>query len=68
MLASLRVENFKSFRDTQIIELAPLTILAGINSSCKSSIIQALLLLKQSLESAPSVVLNPGNSTYLEQS
>jgi predicted ATPase len=68
MLVSLRVENFKSFRDTQTIELAPLTILAGINSAGKSSIVQALLLLKQSLESAPSVVLNPGNSTYLEQS
>jgi len=68
MLLSLRVENFKAFKDTKIIELAPLTFLAGINSAGKSSIIQALLLLKQSLESAPSIALNPDASNYLEQS
>ncbi len=46
------VEGFKSIATEQSIELAPLTLLAGANSSGKSSIIQPLLLLKQTLESS----------------
>src|SRR5437764_6345391 len=46
------VAGFKSIVDEQRIEIRPLTILAGANSSGKSSIIQPLLLLKQTLESA----------------
>ena len=48
----LAVSGFKSIaRDTKI-ELKPLTILAGANSSGKSSFIQPLLLLKQTLEAS----------------
>ncbi len=47
---SLRLENFRPFRDSGEFHLAPLTCLVGANSSGKSSIITALLLLKQSLE------------------
>ena len=47
MLSSLHVKNFKSHRDTTI-ELGNLTLLAGVNSSGKSSLIHALLLLRQS--------------------
>ena len=47
MLNSLHVKNFKSHRDTTI-ELGNLTLLAGVNSSGKSSLIHALLLLRQS--------------------
>lgn len=68
MLSSIRVKNFKSFGDTTQIDLAPLTFLAGINSAGKSSIIQALLLLKQTLESEPTLALNPGRGALLEQS
>ena len=68
MLSSIRIENFKSFRDTTQIDLAPLTFLAGVNSAGKSSIIQALLLLKQTLESGPTLALNPGKGALLEQS
>jgi hypothetical protein len=46
------VAGFKSIIDEQLIEIRPLTILAGANSSGKSSIIQPLLLLKQTLEAA----------------
>ena len=46
------VAGFKSVVDKQRIEIRPLTILAGANSSGKSSIIQPLLLLKQTLEAA----------------
>lgn len=47
---SLRLENFRPFRDSGEFHLAPLTCLVGANSSGKSSIISAFLLLKQSLE------------------
>jgi len=44
------VAGFKSISHEQSIEIRPLTILAGANSSGKSSIMQPLLLLKQTLE------------------
>ncbi len=43
------LRNFKAFRYLEDIELKPLTLLVGANSSGKSSIFQSLLLLKQSL-------------------
>jgi hypothetical protein len=46
----LSVAGFKSLLDRQQIEIRNLTILAGANSSGKSSIMQPLLLLKQTLE------------------
>jgi predicted ATPase len=46
------VSGFKSIADEQSIEVRPLTILAGANSSGKSSIMQPLLLLKQTLEAS----------------
>lgn len=45
-------KNFKSFSDTGNIEIKPITILLGSNGSGKSSLIQPLLLLGQTLESA----------------
>jgi predicted ATPase len=68
MLNSIQVENFKVFADTSEIQLQPLTLLSGINSAGKSSVIQALLLLKQTLESAPSSALAPGRGRLLNQS
>lgn len=49
MFHMLSVENFKSFATKQSIKLAPITLIYGPNSSGKSSLIQALMLLKQSL-------------------
>ena len=46
---SIKVTNFKSIQDSGTFELRPLTVLAGINSSGKSSLLQALLLLKQTM-------------------
>jgi len=68
MLTSIRIENFKAFHDTSRIDLPSITLLAGVNSAGKSSLIQALLLLKQTLESGPSQALNPGKGPLLEQS
>jgi len=65
MLTGFRVQNFKAFEDTTFIELEPLTLLSGINSAGKSSILQALLLLKQTLESPGAQVLNPAKPLFL---
>lgn len=46
----IAVTGFKSLLHRQEIEVRHLTILAGANSSGKSSIMQPLLLLKQTLE------------------
>jgi predicted ATPase len=49
-LTEIGVSGFKSFRDEVQIKLGSLTILAGANSSGKSSIMQPLLMMKQTLE------------------
>src|SRR5438128_7014530 len=49
-ITTISVSGFKSIGPEQTIEVRPLTILAGANSSGKSSIMQPLLLLKQTLE------------------
>ena len=46
VLQELHLSNFKSVREEHV-PLAPLTVLVGENSSGKSSILQALLLLQQ---------------------
>jgi AAA15 family ATPase/GTPase len=49
-IVSIAVSGFKSIGDEQNIEIRPLTLLAGANSSGKSSMMQPILLLKQTLE------------------
>lgn len=53
MLQRWTIGNFKSFSGDQEIEFGPITIIAGANSSGKSSIIQSILLIKQTLQYAP---------------
>ena len=61
MITGLRAQNFKSWRDTGDLRIAPLTGLFGTNSSGKSSILQTVLLLRQTRSSAdPGRVLNLG--------
>jgi predicted ATPase len=49
-ITRITVKGFKSIADECSIEIRPLTILAGANSSGKSSIIQPILMMKQTLE------------------
>jgi predicted ATPase len=51
VLTRLRFANFKAWRDTGDIRLAPLTVLFGANSAGKTSIPQLLLLMKQTAAS-----------------
>ena len=50
MLTELSLTNFKAF-ETLTLRCAPITLLCGVNGTGKSSVIQALLLLRQSAES-----------------
>lgn len=61
MITQLHLKNFKSWRDSKPVVLSPVTMLLGTNSSGKSSLLQSLLLLKQTIASPDRTVhLNLG--------
>ena len=69
MITKWKVSNFKSIREETELDLGPLTIFAGANSSGKSTFIQSVLLVAQTLShkvGSRSVVLN-GALTSLGQ-
>lgn len=69
MITSWKVSNFKSIRDGDDLPLGPLTVFAGANSSGKSTFIQSILLVAQTLSNkvgSRSVILN-GALTSLGQ-
>lgn len=67
MLTHLKLDNFKIWRTTGPMRLAPLTLLLGTNSSGKSSLIQSLLLIRQTVKSDdPNLDLNLGNPDTLD--
>jgi len=49
MLKSWSIENFKPIVNSGELKLAPVTILAGRNSSGKSSLLQSILMIAQTL-------------------
>jgi len=51
MITQLHAKNFKSWKDTGELRIAPLTGFFGTNSSGKTSLLQMLLLLKQTAAS-----------------
>ncbi|MEH3085034.1 MAG: DUF3696 domain-containing protein [Xylophilus ampelinus] len=51
MLTHLRIKNFKAWKDTGPIRLAPLTVIFGANSAGKSSLGHLLLALQQTARS-----------------
>ena len=50
-ITRIAVSGFKSLAEKVDVEIRPLTILAGANSSGKSALMQPVLLMKQTLES-----------------
>lgn len=57
-LTKICIERFKSFEQRTEIDIAPLTVIVGRNNSGKSSLIQSVLLLKQTLaDRNPDVML-----------
>lgn len=62
MLLDLTLRNFKIWKTTGLVKLAPVSLLLGTNSSGKSSIIQSLLLIRQTVRSRdPNISLNLGS-------
>ena len=53
------MKNFKAFREAQI-EIKPITILIGPNNSGKSSLVQSIILIQQTLESSNGVLNTAG--------
>lgn len=49
-MESIRIKNFRSLRDTGKIDIKPITILVGKNSSGKSSFLRSFPLFKQTFE------------------
>jgi predicted ATPase len=53
MINTFSLKHFRGFEKSGPIPIRPLTCIVGRNSSGKSSILQALLLLRQSMEQRP---------------
>lgn len=66
MLKSISLENYKCFKNKTDIDIAPLTVLCGVNSSGKSSILKSLLMLKQSYENTLSFNEITFNGKYVD--
>ncbi|MDQ2885543.1 MAG: DUF3696 domain-containing protein [Chloroflexota bacterium] len=49
MLKSWSIENFKPIVNSGELKLAPVTVLAGLNSSGKTSLLQSILMIAQTL-------------------
>jgi len=69
VLSRIAVRGFKSIGNEQAIDIRPLTILAGANSSGKSSLLQPVLLLKQTIEAPgdPGPLLLDGPNVHFSQ-
>lgn len=50
MLKSIALTNFKCFKEKTVFPLSRITLLTGINGKGKSTVLQALLLMRQSIE------------------
>jgi predicted ATPase len=50
MLTQIKLKNFKVFKEETSFPLAKINLLTGINGGGKSSLLQALLLMRQSIE------------------
>lgn len=51
MFSQLRLTNYKAWMGTHHVDLAPVSLFLGTNSAGKTSLLQLLLLLKQTAES-----------------
>lgn len=63
MIRQLSLRNFKALRNNSI-KFRPITVLAGINSAGKSSVIQGLLLCKSAIEQQ----INQSNASLIKMS
>ena len=66
MIRSINIENFKSIEKSGEIEIAPITLIMGPNSSGKSAILKPLLLMKQTADSRDVQRSVQVDGTYVE--
>lgn len=68
MLRKLRIRNFKGWQDTGDINMAPITLFFGANSSGKSSIGQFLMMLRQTIDFSDrkAVFYSGGNTSAVQ--
>ncbi len=66
MFTSLRLKNFKAYRDSKEVPLRPLTFIVGANNSGKSSLLHAILLLAQTLDDSTSRQALVTSGTYVD--
>lgn len=50
MIRGIGIQNFRSFVDRTFIDIKPITVFVGKNSSGKSSLLRTFPLLRQSVE------------------
>ncbi|MEZ9882377.1 AAA family ATPase [Vibrio splendidus] len=69
MLLSTELNNFKSFSSQQTVNFSPITLIYGPNSSGKSSIIQSLMMMQQTVlaKDANSRLIPNGDSINLSK-
>ena len=68
MFKHLKIQHFKAWKDTGRIDMAPISLFFGANSSGKSSIGQFLMMLKQTVESPDrKAVFYPGGKNSAVQ-
>jgi predicted ATPase len=66
MFTRMQLQNFKGWADTGSVRLAPITLFFGTNSSGKTSLLQSILLLKQTAASSDRTrVLHAGDDKSL---
>jgi AAA15 family ATPase/GTPase len=54
-ITKLSLTNFRSFKETQTIEFAPVTLLFGASSVSKSTVLMALFYVQQILAKGRSI-------------
>ena len=57
-IRTFRLKNFKAVKDSGTIVFTPLTVFAGNNGSCKSSIIEGLITYQTMVESGLDAAMN----------
>ncbi|MCP4109371.1 MAG: DUF3696 domain-containing protein [Desulfobacteraceae bacterium] len=66
MIGQIKIKNFKCFKNETVFPLSKLNLLTGINGRGKSTMLQALLLFRQSIEKDINTAKLYLNGTSLE--
>jgi AAA15 family ATPase/GTPase len=67
MFRSIKIENFRGFKDFELQQLGRINLLVGLNNSGKTSVLEAVQLLcsRTNLEPLTETMLNRGEYFWL---